>query len=453
MSSTRTSYATAPGKGRKPVLVTCLGVLILGLGWLETHHRLLPIMPLQPQDGAKMIRLLMQLSLVTLIGAIATAARPVQRIALPARRNANDIAPRADTDPAMFAALLDGQDAEVVVVDAASHRVLFASTAARARFQWDSDPAGLCLAEAGKPQSELGLYADHIRHLDDGILTTYTRVSQNDRTPIDIQTRRRRLPDGTDVFISLIEPVTTLRISHTRLTEISHEFRTPLASIKGSLRLLEAGSFGPVPRAADEAVTIAIRNTDRLLTLANAILDLDRPQIAEADACDTRLDLPGLVDEVAAEMAGFATEHGVDVRCEDMPATAHVNGNAEKLKQVMTNLVSNAVKFSPQGAQVRIHLSDQTAFWRIRVQDFGPGLAESDRARVFQSFGRATPGDGIARDGSGLGLAITRKIVRQHGGNIDFTSQPGQGAEFYVDLPKAMMRAPQVAPQEQRMAG
>ncbi|KKO02439.1 hypothetical protein LCGC14_0103940 [marine sediment metagenome] len=173
-----------------------------------------------------------------------------------------------------------------------------------------------------------------------------------------------------------------------------------------------------------------------MLLVANDMLDLEKIESGKMDFTLNDLDLGQLVRDSIEENDGFAAQFGVTIES-DLPDTAiTIRGNSDRLAQVMANLLSNAIKFSPKDDVVKVSVADEGTGWRVSVADPGPGIAEEDKARIFDRFSQARPVDGVDRKGSGLGLHIVQNIVERHGGSIALESRIGVGTRFYFDLPK-----------------
>ncbi len=220
---------------------------------------------------------------------------------------------------------------------------------------------------------------------------------------------------------------------------VSHELRTPLTSIRGSLSLLGSGVLGEIPPEAREAVEIAERNTVRLIGLINDILDLERIEAGKVEIHVEPLELATVFERSIEAVRGMAdTMH---VRLEVEPATARVDGDAERLVQVLVNLLSNAIKFSPRNEVVRVTSRSEPGFVEVRVADHGRGIPDSFKEAIFQRFQQVESSDSRQKGGSGLGLAICKAIVEQHGGTIGVESERGKGS-FHFRIPAPGTRLP-----------
>ncbi|MES2954937.1 MAG: PAS domain S-box protein, partial [Pseudomonadota bacterium] len=241
-------------------------------------------------------------------------------------------------------------------------------------------------------------------------------------------------------FYSLASDVTELkridRMKSEFVSTVSHELRTPLTSIRGSLGLISGGVAGQLPEAVKTLVGIAKTNCERLIRLINDILDIEKIESGKM-----RLDLqvvalkPLMVQALAAnEGFGSAQNVGLNLHFPDDELQVHVD--SDRLIQVVTNLLSNAMKFSPPGSAVEVHVTRGGIGVRVEVRDRGPGIPEEFHKRIFQKFSQADSSDTRQKGGTGLGLNISRAIVERMGGSIGFHTEAGVGTTFFFELPE-----------------
>ncbi len=217
---------------------------------------------------------------------------------------------------------------------------------------------------------------------------------------------------------------------------LSHELRTPLTSIIGSLQLINSGVLGDIDKDVLELTTIAERNGQRLLDLINDILDVEKIESGKLTLFPEALALGELIAESLALNRGFADRFKVRLATVGEMAEVKVNADRKRLLQVMTNLLSNAAKFSPEGATVEVTMESSDGNVRVGVNDSGPGIPESFRSRIFGRFAQADMSHTRQKGGTGLGLAICKRLLEMMGGKIGFSDRAGGGTIFWFELPK-----------------
>ena len=228
------------------------------------------------------------------------------------------------------------------------------------------------------------------------------------------------------------------------VSAVSHELRTPLTSLRGSIGLLRGGVLGPLPEDVMELLGIAERNSVRLVTLVNDILDLERLHEGKMELFIEPVHASTIVERSLDTVKPLADQAGIsiDVRCADEVLL----GDGDRLVQVLVNLLTNAVKFSPPASRVDVVTSIETDAILFRVIDRGRGVPASHRRVIFERFEQVYSGDGREKGGTGLGLAISKAIVEQHDGAIGVDSQEGVGSTFWFRVPRALATAGSVPP-------
>lgn len=329
---------------------------------------------------------------------------------------------------------------EVYIYDVETLAIRFANKAACERCEWDENGyTDKTICDTSKYFDVL-VFRTHVEPLVQKKRDVLSVELNHEKGPVEIKTRITKTSDGQEVFVSVLRDLDARRkLEKARMESISvisHELRTPLTSIKGSLSLAETGAIGQLPDQVREVLAIASRNADRILTIVNDILDLEKVKANKLKCPKTPVNLSELLYEIVEINKGIGIKRDIELEICDVPEASMVNGNCERLTQILTNILSNAVKYSPSNDKVKLYIGDRQSNWRISILDNGPGIPEEERDNVFTSFGQADSGDGIKREGTGLGLMITKKLVKLHGGNIDFTCSADRGTEFYVDLPK-----------------
>nr|WP_306419580.1 HAMP domain-containing sensor histidine kinase [Thalassovita mangrovi] len=249
----------------------------------------------------------------------------------------------------------------------------------------------------------------------------------------------------TAIITDLTETKRMERMKSEFVSTVSHELRTPLTSIKGSLGVLLADALaGEVSDKARSLIRIASRNSDRLIRLINDILDIEKIEAGKLVFDFEPVNVAAKIDQVLKEISGFAVDSGVTVAADDIADDIWVEADRDRLSQVLTNLVANAVKFSPEGGTVTLAAAPAAGGRvRISVLDNGPGIDAAFQGRIFDKFSQADSSDARQKGGTGLGLAIAKSIVDAHGGCIGFDTEPGAGTCFWFELPRRRSAAPQ----------
>jgi len=217
---------------------------------------------------------------------------------------------------------------------------------------------------------------------------------------------------------------------------LSHELRTPLTSIIGSLQLINAGVLGDVPKDVGELTEVAERNGQRLLDLINDILDIEKIESGKLTLMPEVIRVDELVREAMVLNKGFGDRFKVRFEPRGELVSDEVTADRKRLLQVMTNLLSNAAKFSPEGETVEISTEQAADRLRVAVHDRGPGIPEAFRSRIFGRFNQADSTATRQKGGTGLGLAICKRLVELMHGQIGFQDRDGGGTTFWFELPR-----------------
>src|SRR3954469_1816337 len=247
-------------------------------------------------------------------------------------------------------------------------------------------------------------------------------------------------PDGTIVSVIAQGQDVTRQLEAERMKKeftstLSHELRTPLTSIIGSLQLINSGVVGEVDKDIAELTGVAERNGQRLLDLINDILDIEKIESGKLTLSPEVFDLDEVVREAMLLNKAFAERFGVQFEAPGSAPGGQVYADRKRLLQVMTNLLSNAAKFSPEGAVVDIDMRVNGAVVRVAVHDRGPGIPEAFHSRIFGRFAQADSTASRQKGGTGLGLAICKRLIELMQGRIGFDDRAGGGTSFWFDLP------------------
>jgi PAS domain S-box-containing protein len=275
--------------------------------------------------------------------------------------------------------------------------------------------------------SEAGLIRNPRRDGIDVICDwTFTPLVNGDGTVIAV------LAQGRDVTAQREAE----RVKKEFTSTLSHELRTPLTSIIGSLQLINTGVVGEVDKDIGEMTLVAERNGQRLLDLINDLLDIEKIESGKLTLTPEVQDIEEVVREAMVLNKAFGERFGVRFELATPLPGRHVLADRKRLLQVMTNLLSNAAKFSPERDAVEIRMTESRSYVRIEVQDRGPGIPEAFRARIFGRFAQADSTASRQKGGTGLGLAICKRLVEMMRGRIGFEDRAGGGTTFWFELPR-----------------
>ena len=235
------------------------------------------------------------------------------------------------------------------------------------------------------------------------------------------------------VFKDISERREVERVKDEFTSVVSHELRTPLTSIRGSLGLLESGVLGPLPEKGQRMIEIAVENTDRLVRLINDILDIEKIDSGTIDMHKRPCEAADLIARATEGLESLATQAQVTLHAD--LTTATLLADPDRILQTLTNLISNAVKFSPPDSTVHVSSERRDGEVLFRVSDEGRGIPADKLDSIFERFQQVDASDAREKGGTGLGLAICRTIVEHHGGRIWVESVPEQGSTFSFALP------------------
>ncbi|GEM_PF-518445 len=231
------------------------------------------------------------------------------------------------------------------------------------------------------------------------------------------------------------------RLKQDFLAMVSHDLRTPLTAVVGIAKLMTAGAFGPLPDPARQKLKVVINNVDRMLTLINDLLDIEKLDAGQMQLALEPVELAAVLERSRQSVEPMARERGIEIAIG--PCEGVVEADPDRLVQVVVNLLANAVKFSPDGSRVAVTSQVAGGTCEVRVSDQGRGVPESHRQLIFERFKQVQAADGRRGKGTGLGLPICKKIVEQHGGTIGVDCPDGGGSTFWFRIPA---KTPGVSP-------
>jgi len=236
--------------------------------------------------------------------------------------------------------------------------------------------------------------------------------------------------------IKLREEIEKISQAKTEFISItSHQLRTPLSAIKGYLSMILEGSYGQLPEKVKEKMENVFQSNERLIKLVNDILNVSKIEAGEIEMNWERVDLREIIKEVINELSIKAKEKNLYLNFEEPKEVPKVLLDSEKIRQVILNLIDNAIRYTQEGG-VNVKLQMSKGKLQIVIADTGEGLTKEEKEKLFKRFSRGTAGTKFWTEGAGLGLYIVRRFVEMHNGKIWAESEGrGKGSTFFVELP------------------
>jgi PAS domain S-box-containing protein len=267
---------------------------------------------------------------------------------------------------------------------------------------------------------------------------TYRRLDGMIATLAIRWTVRSDANNQPDSIVEFATDISERKVAEQRVKEfystVSHELRTPLTSIRGGLRLLENEVIPPGSAEATEIISLASNQSDRLMALIDDILDLQKIEAGQLQLKTSQISIEAIIEIVIAELTQTAKEKNTELIV-NIQSNPMVELDSNRIIQVLTNLVANAIKFSPSGSAIDVTTSLNSRGLRVTVRDNGPGIEPDKIVKLFRRFQQLDSSDTRTHGGTGLGLAISKAIVEQHGGAIGVDSEVGIGSAFWFELP------------------
>jgi signal transduction histidine kinase len=268
-------------------------------------------------------------------------------------------------------------------------------------------------------------FADYLVWLGEGsaqrAVSTAARIIKNDDGGFS---------GAVIVYSDVTGLVEALSAKEELISNVSHEFRSPLMSVVGNVDLVLEEADGLSPDSVHR-LEVVQRNAERLLSLVSELLVSASAVLA---VHPRRTDLAGLIENSIGSVQAQADASNISLAT-DVPAPLWAHADPLRIGQALDNLVSNAIKYSPDGGKVTVSARRSDSWVQLKVQDTGMGISEEETSRVFTRFFRSQAARQAAIPGVGLGLSITKTIVERHGGNISCESKPGAGTTFTLTLP------------------
>jgi hypothetical protein len=220
------------------------------------------------------------------------------------------------------------------------------------------------------------------------------------------------------------------------VSHVSHELKTPLTSMKAYVETLYECIDDPNFHQKKQFLEIVMKETDRLIKIVRDILDVSQIEFGQRPLNRKKFGIEELIREVVSMMQPSLSEKKTKIVMMIPDDVPNVDADPDLLKQVFINLISNAVKYSPEGSTITISVEEEAVELAISIEDEGIGIPEEELERIFEKYFRVRNGEATKYEGAGLGLAIVKNIVEQHGGTITVQSKPGKGSKFTFTIPK-----------------
>lgn len=233
------------------------------------------------------------------------------------------------------------------------------------------------------------------------------------------------------------------RMRQTFVAMISHDLRTPLTSVNGYLNLLVDGRLGDVSDKVKNGAEKAERNVGRLIRLISDLLDLEKMEAGKMQMAPKAIYIENAFEKSIESVQEFANSHKVNLQMTE--TDLEVMADPDRIVQVLINLISNAVKFSPEGASVEISACATGKMVEVSIQDHGRGVPEKFKSIIFEKYKQVDKEDGTKKGGTGLGLPICKMIVEQLEGQIGVESEDGKGSRFWFTLPRISAEMKQIS--------
>jgi PAS domain S-box-containing protein len=224
------------------------------------------------------------------------------------------------------------------------------------------------------------------------------------------------------------------KIKNEFISIVSHEIKTPLTSIYGSLTFLKTKELGP--KEKQDLIATAQRNSERLINIINNIMDVEKLQLGEVKFDFQKINLKNVVLDSINSSQILAKKCEVKIVTEGLFADTEIYGDSTRLMQVMMNLLSNAIKFSLNQSTIHVSMENLDEVARVSIRDHGQGIPKEFEPKIFEKFAQADSSSKRAFEGTGLGLTICKSIIEGHGGTIQYRTKIGEGTTFFFEIPK-----------------
>ena len=304
-----------------------------------------------------------------------------------------------------------------------------------------NDPAWRITTVDGKPIRDEDLPFQRVMHTGAPVYNLEHAIERPDGSRIILSINAAPLRDAEGHIVGVVASLSDItereRLEKLRdefLSTAAHELKTPVATIKGYAQLLSQWAPGGHEPREGAAFAVINRQSDRLSRLVQELLEFSRLQYQRFHLHPQRIDLGALAAEVVGRLQATTPRHQLLLRRE---GPVWVEADRDRIDQVLTNLLDNAIKVSPAGAEIETAVYTRDGSGVVSVADHGPGIPKERQAHIFERFYQADSSSTRTHEGLGLGLSIAKEIVEQHGGRIRFDTEEGVGTTFTVILPLA----------------
>jgi two-component system sensor histidine kinase VicK len=278
--------------------------------------------------------------------------------------------------------------------------------------------------------------------------------STNDETKVVLRASNAVIEseDGQTMgMVSVLSDITKQKeldeLKEAFVASVSHELRTPLNTVQESLNLLLDGVGGKLNSEQEKILSLGAKNIKRLSRLINDLLDLSKMGAKRLHLQPAVFRVDDLIRQITGTFEAWAKSKKVQIELKLLPEPVEAEADQDRINQVITNLLGNALKFTPSGGKVTIELKKPEVFGpsaprlvEVGVRDTGPGIPKKDSGKLFKKFVQLAPSASEAVSGTGLGLAISKEIVDLHGGRIWVDSEEGKGSRFAFEIPQKMIQ-------------
>jgi PAS domain S-box-containing protein len=346
-------------------------------------------------------------------------------------------------DLANLGAILEESLQEIFIIDAASLAILQANKGARRNLgyaQHEVEKLHLLEVTPQFTEQQLRKILEPIETGEANETVHHAAYRRKNGSLYDVEVHTQAaISNGCKAFIQIaLDETERKRVEHMKgefISKVSHELRTPLTSIRGALGLMQSGAVGELPEKAASMVRIANSNAERLTRLVNDILALEKSISGSLALHISETSVADVLRQAIESHAGYAERYKVQFVLDKVPSGL-VMADSLRLTQVLSNLMSNAAKFSVPGGQVMVRASENGPNMRFEVEDHGCGIPDHFQPLIFEKFAQADSSTARRFEGTGLGLSITKQLVEAMGGDIGFETQVGRGTTFFFELPR-----------------